>query len=164
MALPVPEAPRESFDADADRPEEKSGPQFDVTWKHEVSTPDGPIVRPVTRTFRCLPQVPSGVTDDMIRTRSDGLIGEWGMQKFIRGCLVVADENAWDELVRQKEEALPPETTRRIFEWLLRKAYTGRPTVPPSGSAAGREATEDGSTEDSSSPVEPEPVSALAST
>ena len=108
----------------------QQGPTFTLRWKAGDEEH--------AQTFHCLAQPPGGFVAELFGARaSTGFYAIAAAARFVRGCLVAQDEEAWDEIIRSKDSIVPYQRIAEILDFLA-EAYIGRPTTPPSGSPDGR--------------------------
>lgn len=72
--------------------------------------------------------------------------------EFIMAVIEPDEEERFSTLVADKRRFVSGETIGQVGKWLI-EWYTGRPTLPPSGSPDGRSLTTDTSTEEQPSPA-----------
>jgi hypothetical protein len=123
------------------------GPVFTI----EGETRDG---TPFAETFHGLP-APTGMMSFKLlaasasRARAERIaVGT----EFLLAVIDPDDEDRFAELVADKRRFVSGETIGEVARWLI-EWYTGRPTLPPSGSPDGRSETPDTSTDEPASPA-----------
>lgn len=121
------------------------------SWDTFVPPRDEPIEFALNgRTFHCADEIPAGA----FRALSSWSTTTGAALDFIECCLRT-DElvQAWREITADRTRPVPKETVLEIMQWLTEK-YTLRPTLSPSDSAPGPQATSNGSVGDSSPSAE----------
>lgn len=152
------------------RQQRRQVPTFTIAGYYADVTPDGDVVESDEEweeTFRCLPVAPGGALDDIAAAVSIDDHGRMTFNKvsvlrFIRAVLVEADEQRFDEVVRDKRRMVELDVLGEIMIDLS-EGYTNRPTGPQRTSPGSSAGTDTGSTPNSSSSGEI-PVSSTAPT
>lgn len=96
--------------------------------------------------FTLLPTIPLSAGFDLVDapepTQTDGLESEAirAICTFIRLALIDEDQPRWDALLARRKDAIEAPDVL-MYGALISEVYTGRPTVPSSGSSGGRRRT-----------------------
>lgn len=113
--------------------------------------------KPWTETFAVMGELPQGVLDDLSQAISikDGQIrySTRAVVGFLRGALVIDDEDRFELLLRDKRRLVRLEQLGDVMLWAVAQV-TDRPTSPSPISSDGRRDTDDGSEGEISEPGE----------
>lgn len=143
------------------QPKSTKGPDFTVGGTLYSISDDGELVdtgKEWSETFRCLPEAPGGALDDIaaavsVNERGEIAFSRVSVLRFIRDVLVPADEQRFEQMVRDKHKLLDLDLLGAIMMDLSQELTGQRPTGPQRTSPGSSAGTESGSTPSSSSPA-----------